>query len=318
MRKSILIWGAIGVSVAGLAACGAPADTPDVGSETGNRWVTSDTFTVVSELLSELGNPEETLIVMDDDDTLTKMPCPDPSDVETCQYLGGTAWASWQLNLPPDDPMRLDPTELGILRIATIVFDVSLMDYVEPEIPAVLSAAAAAGATLLVETARGTGKSNATASQFRALSTSGELTFAGFIEQFGLKMASGVSSLPGTPVPCDLPGARPFRYEDGVAYLDGQNKGSVLQCLLSQALDPGRFSKIIFIDDSLRNVQDILAAFESDKDRTVVGIHYTALEEHSRALTEGPRAAAYQAHANESWAELGAAIHTAAGTPNVP
>ncbi len=69
------------------------------------QMVAVDSFSQLQDAVQTLKtenkqkNLSNTLIVMDDDDTLTMMECADRKDPKSCQFLGGPAWFSWQENL---------------------------------------------------------------------------------------------------------------------------------------------------------------------------------------------------------------------------
>ena len=69
------------------------------------QMITVNSFSQLQQAVLELKeeskqkNLSNTLIVMDDDDTLTMMECEDRSKPISCQFLGGPAWFSWQENL---------------------------------------------------------------------------------------------------------------------------------------------------------------------------------------------------------------------------
>merc|ERR1711991_1270545 len=107
-------------------------------------------------------NLKQTLIVMDDDDTLTMMKCNKNKGFKNCQYLGGPAWYAWQdkilkdyLNYGKDNVYRIASTEQELIDISTLLFNLNKMPYTEKSIPNVLSRLSNKGVKLLVETARG-------------------------------------------------------------------------------------------------------------------------------------------------------------------
>src|SRR3569623_232893 len=66
--------------------------------------ISANSFKEVQSLLQKAKNPHHVLLALDDDDTLTMMPCPSPS---RCQYLGGPAWFNWQSSLPANSKDRI-------------------------------------------------------------------------------------------------------------------------------------------------------------------------------------------------------------------
>ena len=84
-----------------------------------------------------------TLVVMDDDDTLTMMPCSDPMDPRRCQYLGGPAWFAWQqalLEKQPESRYLVANSFDDLLDVSALLFDLNRMAYTEGDVPSVLNA----------------------------------------------------------------------------------------------------------------------------------------------------------------------------------
>ncbi|MBL4661327.1 MAG: hypothetical protein JKY19_13300 [Alcanivoracaceae bacterium] len=59
-----------------------------------SKFKTAKSFAELQQVVENLGKKgqKRTLVVMDDDDTLTMMSCPNQNDAASCQYLGGPAW----------------------------------------------------------------------------------------------------------------------------------------------------------------------------------------------------------------------------------
>ncbi len=248
--------------------------------------------------------PHETLLVLDNDDTISTMPC---VDEKNCQYLGGAAWFDWQDHLiEKDDPNRVAKDFGELLQISALIFNVSNMQYTEQRLPEKLQALTKSGVRLLVETARGTVNVNATSRQFRNLKIDGSKykNFKEFVLANGLAF-DGAKSLPSPVKPCSINGSRPVTFQQGVMYLAGQNKGIMLQCLLEQyALQADinmPIKNIVFIDDTPKNVENVYKAFKGSDAYNVRAFHYTAFDKHKKALTEGPRSEELQSKANERW-----------------
>lgn len=257
-----------------------------------------------------LDDPTATLVVMDDDDTLTMMPCPQGSKPKNCQYLGGPAWFAWQEDLQKNDtdsPYLITQDFDQLLEVSTLLFAMNNMVYTENDLPDVLAKLSSKGVRLLVETARGVETSSATAAQFQALDA-GDSSFARLIEKNSLVMDdSGSASLPSPYTPCNIPGSRPVSYQQGVMYVAGQNKGTMLQCLLqsyeSQSVDNPALPirNIVFIDDTQANVDAMYQAFKGQQRYAVKALHYNAFDEHKNALTQGPKAKTFQDNARRRW-----------------
>jgi len=270
-----------------------------------------ESFAGLKNHVMELNAPTATLVVMDDDDTLTMMPCPTESEPLRCQYLGGPAWFAWQQDLlNTESPYRVANDFNELLDISTLLFAMNNMVYTESAVPAVLSSLASKGVRLLVETARGVDTSSATADQFAKLDADGlpAQSFQQLIADNSLVMDSANNaSLPSPFTPCNIPGARDVSYQQGVMFVSGQNKGNMLKCLLqnydnSMSVAPALpIRNIVFIDDTPENVEDVYKAFQHQQRYTVKALHYNALEAHKAALTSGPNSQRFQENAKLRW-----------------
>jgi hypothetical protein len=251
-------------------------------------------------------NIDKTLIVMDDDDTLTMMQCDEQSDPQKCQYLGGPAWYAWQSNLikkNDNTEYRVAKTEEELLQISALLLDINDMPYTDSHIPSILASLTDKGAKLLVLTARGHSNLSASESQFTDLPAhqNSAKNFLSFIRDNALKgRKSGIASFAGPTIPSSCQLKRPIAYQQGVMYASGQNKGEMLKCLLGET-ESGQITKIAFIDDTLKNVEDVYSAYELNKHYNVKAMHYTLLAKHKQALTKGKNANKYQKEAHKRW-----------------
>ena len=251
-------------------------------------------FKALKEIVLGFQEPGATLVVMDDDDTLTMMPCSDGMDSGGCQYLGGPAWYAWQAGLiGSGSPYSAAKTQDELLNISALLFAMNKMAYTEDDLAAVLNSLALSGVRLLVLTARGGSTVSATEMQLENLTVpgSGHSSFLDLIRSNALVMGD-IPSLPGPFVPCSGTGARKVTYQQGVMYVAGQNKGLMLKCLLQYygRLNSGKTAapvkNIVFIDDTQENVDDVYRAFKSSPGFQVKALHYTALDDHKQALTK--------------------------------
>ncbi len=282
-------------------------------------------FHEMKQVVNQLGsaNNKNTLLVMDDDDTLTMMRCPDQNNLASCQYLGGPAWFSWQQTLL-DDGIKSD-FEVAkdfddLLDIAALLLAINYMDYTEQDVPKVLQSLTDSGVKLLVLTARGSSNLSATVNQFshrKVKTKDSSQSFTDFIEQNALK--GNKSGEPGIASPYLACGdsKKPVSYQLGVMYVTGQNKGEMLKCLL-ESTDSTSIKNIVFIDDTLKNVEDVYASFESSKKYNVKALHYIALEDHKNALTMGKDAKTFQNNANKRWLAIKHVLKAQLQTPALP
>jgi len=285
------------------------------------HMMATDSFSTLDSIIAEQGHAQTTLLVMDDDDTLTMMPCTDASDITHCQYLGGPAWSSWQQSLlGTASPYRVAASENELFAISSVLFALNFMDYAEPQLPQVLQSLTAQGVRLLVETARGNGDISATENQLANLtldSSPSSMSLQTLIATHGLAMPTMQSSLPSPFMPCATQGVRPVSYRQGVMYVAGQNKGDMLSCLLSHTEPQSNITHILFIDDTEQNVQDVYTRFKDSAQYVVTAIHYTRLQQHKAALTSGPLSAVYQQQANLRWLTLKNIIATTLLKPTI-
>lgn len=265
-------------------------------------------FKALHEIVLELGkeNLAKTLLVMDDDDTLTMMSCPDQSKTNQCQYLGGPAWYNWQDSLlETQSEYRVANTKNELLEISALLFAINDMPYTEQDVPRVLNDLSKSGVRFLVETARGSETVSATSRQFTKLSVKDPdyKNLMTLIQKNALTATkSKIPSIASPYIPhCKQAGSKPrlISYQQGVIYVAGQDKGKMLQCLLKRT-ESSSIKNIIFIDDTLENVIDVATAFESSKIK-VKALHYTALTGHKNALTTGSLAETFQKNAKYRW-----------------
>lgn len=267
----------------------------------GSTQITSDSFSVLSKTVADWGAPQNTLVVSDNDDTLTAMPCPDLSTPRTCQFLGGAAWFSWQEELIGTESYHKVADSFGeLLSISALLFAMNEMNFTQSDVPKVLLALQNQGVKTMVATARGNENISATEQQFSQLNvTKKENLLAHFASN--------------SPRFFDEPLENPYKnctntkaisYRNGVLYLVGQNKGENLQCFIHRYNRDRpmaeRITHMAFIDDTLSNVEDVTKAFEKSS-VVVSSIHYTALQAHKAAFTQGAMAKRYQQKATERW-----------------
>lgn len=272
-------------------------------------------FSQLIQQVNQLGNPSQTLVVMDDDDTLTKMPCANNGQ---CQYLGGPAWFSWQSNLPTNSPQRVAKTFGGLLTDSALIFSLSNEVYTQPSVPSTLVTLTQSGAHLLVETARDQSLVNSTSRQFKALPVKDDkvTNLAQLINVSALKGPSGLTSFASPYQPCGNSSFRAARYEQGVLYLSGQNKGQMLTCFLKHAQSKN-IKNIVFIDDTQKNVTDVYNTFKNNPNYNVVALDFTALDQFKNALTQGPFAASNQAKATRRWQAIAKVLQQQLPNANV-
>ncbi|WHI46747.1 DUF2608 domain-containing protein [Microbulbifer sp. ANSA003] len=285
-----------------------------------------NSFEDVQNIIEESATPINTLLVMDNDDTLSMMPCAEKSQ---CQYLGGAAWYSWQETLLETDPnsgFLVAKTKEELINISGLLFSVSNMVYTDDNIVPVLDSLRQSGVRLMVETARGDADVSATERQFKRLPTP-NTSYQNLLELIRSNTLNfspnNQFSLASPFKPCDLSEARPVSYRQGIMYLAGQDKGFMLDCLLrsynssANSSEHYLISNIIFIDDSFENVESVYQAFKDNKKYEVIALHYTRLSKHKQDFMDGPQKKALQETAKKRWETIMASLNSALLMPAV-
>ena len=315
MHKSAFILSAVFALLALFSQAGqASSITHDVKS-----------FTEMQQYVDKIADPKHTLVVMDDDDTLTMMSCPDSKQLDTCQYLGGPAWFSWQQSQIKNMAQpRVADSFSGLLTASSMLFSINYMPYTATDVPTVLNKLTTSGVRLLVETARGNDNVSATERQFSRLDNKSYNkqypNLLSLVSENSLRFEKGPGKVSPYP-PCGDQHMQPISYQLGAMYLSGQNKGKILKCMLDDYNHDHKadaVTHVVFIDDTDANVVDVHKAFENDKLYDVYALHYTALKEHKKALTEGKMAAAYQANAMKRWKAIREAMQENLQNPVLP
>lgn len=262
-----------------------------------SKIITSHSFQTVKTLLKNTKHPKNTLLALDDDDTLTMMPCPNDNK---CQYLGGPAWFSWQTSLPKNSPDKVANSFSELLGVNRILFSLSEMPLVQKDIPTVLEYAQDHGVKILAATARGYQMAQATMRQFQ------EDRILKFFKDNAIITPKGGNGFVSTYLP--ERGSRKILYQNGMLYLAGQNKGLMLKDFLKKTNMTHKITHIIFVDDTLKNDQQVAAAYQHDQHVTVTCIYYTHLKTHKLAFTKGLKAKELQEKATKRWHHIAMAL----------
>ena len=256
--------------------------------------ISVNSFTQITALIEKNKDPHHLLLAVDDDDTLTMMPCPTPSN---CQYLGGPSWWAWHSRLPKSSKERIWKTFPELLNIADFLYNSSKMVLDDPAIPTTLKTVSARGAHVIVVTDRGYRMAGATENQF----THDRILNA--IEKSAVKTKQNHISYPGFYFPKkwgkDAP--RHIAYLHGVLYVSGQNKGDMIKQLLTKTNETKEINAIIFVDDTLQNVKDVANAYKNNPAVDVIAVHFTRLAAHKAAFLKGKKAKKLQNTANKQW-----------------
>jgi len=251
-------------------------------------------FNHIKKLILQSKHPHHLLLALDDDDTLTMMPCPAPTH---CQYLGGPSWYKWQSHLPATSKQRIWKTYPQLLDIANLLYTMTAMTIDDPAIPSTLKTADKLGVSTMVVTDRGYRMVHATENQFK------KDNIFHLIEKNTIETPTDHTSFPGFyfPKKWDKKSVRRVTYEHGTLYVAGQNKGEIIKQFLQKTNQSHRIHEIIFVDDTMKNVEDVANAYKNDPSVHVISIHFTRMATIKAAFFKGKYAKYYQAMANKQW-----------------
>lgn len=189
---------------------------------------------------------DKTWMVFDLDDTLLTMK----------SGLGGVGWWDWQAELIErniNSPLRAAKDMNGLIKVQQKLFATQPVDATDPYYQAMLKHAGHRGARVFALTARGEYFQAVTEQQLRkvAYTENEQLVFERY------KPAVFSSFAHQKPFACPNM-FKPLISKNGVMYLENQNKGDALVCILSQSKT--RPDTLIFVDDSPRNIQAMAQA----------------------------------------------------------
>jgi len=285
---------------------------------------TVQSFTEMKKYV-EKSDPLSTLVVMDNDDTLTMMSCPDRNKPDTCQYLGGPAWFAWQKSQVENmSQPRVANSFSELLTVSATLLSNNYMTYSASDVPVILNELADSGVRLMVETARGNSNISATEQQFLKLNikSSKSKNLLELISDNSLKFGKNRMSSKASPyLPCGDKSMRPISYQQGLMYISGQDKGVILKCMLDEfnSLDGAKtISNIVFIDDMKQNVLNVHKAFKNSSEYNVYALHYTALKKHKEVFTKGKMADIYQRNATTRFIKFKKMLEETLQNPMLP
>ncbi|KTD56026.1 hypothetical protein Lsai_2156 [Legionella sainthelensi] len=222
-----------------------------------------DSFADIATLYEEMrSDPRSTLLVFDLDDTLITM----------TQPLGSVGWWDWQAELQKTgkDPDKLfTPDYQQLVRIQNILFQLIKMEVTDKYVLPFLNHVTDQGAIILGLTARGKDHLSATMMQLKDnnFTVGDKLLF----QEKGLKFRNNKTSLADN-FQCPQ-FSKEVIYQRGIMFLDGEDKGQALLCVLSKIKT--EIKTIIFVDDAKRNSVSIDKAFTDRNDLLVLNVLYT-------------------------------------------
>jgi hypothetical protein len=222
----------------------------------------TDSFADISAQYRELRvDPKTTLMVFDLDDTLITM----------SQPLGSVGWWDWQHELQKNESHSdklFTKDYQQLVRIQNILFQLVKMEVTDEYVMPFLNVAANQGATLMGLTARGKEHLSATLMQLKdnKFLVDEKLLF----KKYGLKINNKTSIAGNFHCPQF---SREVIYQQGIMFLDGEDKGEALICTLANTKQ--EIKTIIFVDDAKRNSASIDKAFANRNDLLILNIFYT-------------------------------------------
>src|SRR3989338_8473058 len=266
--------------------------------------ITVNSFSKIQKLIQKNKKPHHLLLALDDDDTLTMMPCPSEKPTR-CQYVGGPSWFSLQAALPANNPDRIWKTFPQLLGIANLLYSSTNMLLADPLIPETLKTADKLGVTTMIVTDRGYRMVEATESEFN------HDRILNLIQKGAIETPMHHISFPGFyfPAQWDKKAVRHIAYVHGTLYVAGQNKGEMIKQFLEKTNETHRIQQIIFVDDTLNNVVDVANIYKNDPRVNAICIHFTRLAKIKQAFFKGKYAKQYQAMANKQWYAIRDALH---------
>jgi hypothetical protein len=224
---------ALALLLTACASAPAPVAPQNLLAETDDLGMVADT---AMQQAAYLG-PDDVLVVFDIDNTLLAME----------QGLGSDQWYRWQKQLAGQNPCSSQLVN-DLLRVQGALYYASAMRPTQPDAAQQVARVQQAGLKVIALTSRGPDFSLQT---FRELRRNGYSFWS-----------SALPPAHGYPEPfIPAGGQREALYQDGVFLTAGQDKGVMLKALLGPHEDawPG---VVVVVDDSLENLQDVMAAFE--------------------------------------------------------
>lgn len=246
----------------------------------------TDTFANIATQYKELrADPKTTLMVFDLDDTLITM----------TQPLGSVGWWDWQHELQKqggesDKLFTQDYQQL--VRIQNILFQLVKMEVTDEYVMPFLKDAANQGITIMGLTARGKEHLSATLMQLKdnQFTVDEKLLF----KKNGLKLNNHKTSVAGN-FHCPQ-FSREVIYQQGIMFLDGEDKGKALLCILANTKQD--IKTILFVDDAKRNIVSIDKAFANRDELLVLNVFYTKENAKELEIQTNPH---LQAQLFEQW-----------------
>lgn len=201
--------------------------------------------------LIDLYGAQHVLVAYDIDNTLLSPP--------VGYNLADTQWWNWQMQLlktNPNSKYLVANNLAAMLTVQNNILSLTDMQLIEPNDATDITDYQKQGVTQIALTAREYQMYSPTRNELLKQGINFQLADLGYTKE-----NKGVG-LAGTFMVPTL--TRPIKYTDGIAMTAGQSKGLVLQYLLhhySCTNDSCRYRAIVFVDDSKKNVTDMVNVF---------------------------------------------------------
>jgi hypothetical protein len=254
----------------------------------------TDSFADIAAKYQELGvDSKTTLMVFDLDDTLITM----------SQPLGSVGWWDWQQELlkqGSDSDKLFTKDYQQLVRIQNILFQLIKMEVTDDDVIPFLKGATNQGATVMGLTARGKEHLSATLMQLKDnhFMVDDKLLF----RKNGLKVNNNKTSVAGN-FHCPQ-FSREVIYQQGIMFLDGEDKGEALLCILANTKQD--IKTILFVDDAQRNIASMDKAFANRDDLLVLNVYYTKENAKELEIQRNPN---QQAQLVEQWNYIKKNLH---------
>lgn len=212
-------------------------------------------FQDVAKKVSELtAKGEKPLIVLDIDNTI----------LTTTADIGGDIWYQWQRGKLKVKPAKEDKVGCLFQDSIGMLYELVPMKTIEKSAPKTVRSWQDQGLTVFALTSRSPNYRYATEREM-------------YRNQFDMTLnplkEKGADK---APVYIDNP-KRALSYINGIMMTTGMNKGTMLKYVMDKTGQ--KFSKIIFVDDSKKNVTNIEKAYKGDASVDMTIFHYTKVEQ---------------------------------------
>lgn len=253
-----------------------------------------DSFSEIDSIYRhKIADPTKTLLVFDIDDTLLTM----------SQPLGSVAWWDWQsdlLNNEKDSSKLVAHNMQDLAKVQNVLFQLIKMNPTDEFVVPFLKDASEQGASLMGLTARGSEQLSVTQNQ---------LTENGFVDsQNQLLFNTKAPKLTNQSTPSSgglncTSFTRYVSYYHGIVFLDGEDKGQALLCILNNSKKT--YDTILYVDDAARNVKSVEEAFSNQSNIKVYNVLYTRENDKEQMFLH---TTTLQVEADNQWKNIKAAL----------